>query len=157
MNTIEKIRQWTSAIHIDFVRNYKEMGLRASGNWESQLSEDIKETESGYRITFFGLSYTKQLEEGRRPNTNEKSIRAFVGWAGSTFLAEWVKNKGLAISPYAVAYKIAREGIAVPNGFNKGGLVSGVLTTERIDELLRSVLGTLGENLKSDIKTMFKN
>ena len=86
---------------------------------------------------------------GRRPNFNQdpKAIKRFVGFAGSTFLKDWVKNKGLSINPYAVAYKIARKGIAEPTPPN--GLVTEVVNDEAIKEL--------GKRLAKDIIVRFSN
>jgi len=78
---------------------------------------------------------------GRKPNRKQDglSIRKWVGWAGSTFLKDWVEAKGISISPYAVAYSIARKGNSLyPNG--------STLISDLINE-------TLVNNLKNDLFT----
>ena len=70
-------------------------------------------------------------------------------WAGSTFLKKWVADKGLDISPFAVAYKIAREGIRVPNQHNDGALISSVINDNSIERLLSD----MGIYVITDIKT----
>ena len=91
------------------------------------------------------------METGRKPNINQENIRAWVGWSGSTILKEWVKRKSISANPFAVAYKIAREGITVPNKYNKGNLVSDVITKERINKLLKNINNAIITNLKSDV------
>ena len=58
-----------------------------------------------------------------------------------------MQNKGLSISPYAVAYKIARIGIAEPTPPN--GLVTEVVNAEAIKEL--------GKRLAKDFTVRFSN
>ena len=91
------------------------------------------------------------MTQGRVKNSKQtpEQLRAFVGWAGSTFLADWVKNKGLSISPYAVAWKIARDGVKVPNRFNDGQLLEETFTAANIEKLNEKVGVILVESLKS--------
>ena len=152
----QKIKDWLNESKVYLIANYDRLGLRASGRWAQELETIYKQTSKGYNLQILGEQYTGVLETGRKPNTDQDNIRAWVGWAGSTFLKKWVQNKGLLINPYAVAYKIAREGIEVPNQHNAGGLVSDVMTTERINKLLNDIGGVLANELKSDIIKQFK-
>lgn len=154
--TRDIIENWLSELHVDLVANYNRLGLRASGQWERDLETKVTDTATGYKAEILGSSYTGVLETGRSPNRNKAGIRAWVGWAGSTFLKDWVERKGVQISPFAVAWKIAREGITVPNPHNQGGLVSDVLTEARIDELARRVILYEVNNLQSDVIKILK-
>ena len=90
---------------------FRELGMPASGEWEENVEARGNE--------IWGRHYAEYLVEGRPPNKDQdpEAMRRWVGWAGSTFLKYWVQNKGLNISPYAVAWKIAREGTDwYPNG-----------------------------------------
>jgi hypothetical protein len=91
------------------------------------------------------------MQGGRKPNENQdpKALKAWVGWAGSTFLKAWVKDKGLSISPFAVAWKIAKEGVKVPNPKNDGKLLDTIFTPDRIDSLIKIVGGEQINHLKS--------
>ena len=153
----EIIAKWTGETAMDLVSNYQRLGLKASGQWSRDLETRIEEKGTKYTITFLGSKYTEQLILGRRPNKNQnkEAIRKFVGWAGSTFLADWVKNKGLKISPFAVAYKIAREGIQVPNANNPGTILSNVFSEDRINELLKTLSMSIVTEVRSDIKKVF--
>ena len=157
MTIMEIANKWSKDTINDLNANYNRLGLQASGNWGKELEDRNTVTESRIRIQILGSSYTGALVSGRSPNRNQSddSIRAFVGWAGSTWLNDWVEQKGISASPYAIAYKIAREGIKVPNANNPGTLISDVITEDRIDLLLKSIGQVVTVNLRSDIKKLF--
>ena len=151
------INNWLNGVENDLKANYNRLGLKASGKWGDSLQQFTTTTNEGFKIGIKGQDYTEQLENGRRPNQNQtpEALKAWVGWAGSTFLAQWVKDKGLDISPYAVAWGIARNGWTVPNQNNAGGLVSDVVTTKRISELNKElVLFEVGEFRSKVIKDL---
>ena len=147
------ISTWLDGVQKDLTINYNRLGLKASGGWPKQL-EPVQEIEQGHiRVGMLGANYTQWIENGREKNRDQskEGLRAWVGWAGSTFLKQWVKDKKVDVSPYAVAYKIAREGWKVPNQYNAGGLVSDVITKGRIQELNRKLLFSVIEDFKSDV------
>lgn len=153
------IDNWLGKVESDLKDNYNRLGLKASGLWEQSLQQFVDVTNDGYTIGIKGQDYTEQLENGRRPNRNQspEAIKAWVGWAGSTILAEWVQNKGLNLNPYAVAWGIARNGWTVPNPNNAGGLVSDVVTTERVSQLNKELVLFYVDELRSDIIKEFKD
>lgn len=153
MTIKENIQAWLNEAKVNLEKEYLTRGHKASGNWATQLEDRITETNTGYRAEILGAPYTGIMETGRKPNKKQDAdnIRAWVGWAGSTFLKEWVKRKGISANPFAIAYKIAREGITVPNKYNKGNLVSDVITKERIDKLLQNINNAMITDLKSDV------
>lgn len=158
MTLRDSIQQWLNDAEADLKANYNRLGLRASGNWEQELETKLEETGTGFNTKILGSAYTGVMESGRKPNTNQnqESLKAWVGWAGSTFLADWVQRKGITANPYAVAWKIAREGVTVPNRFNSGGLVSDVITRERIDRMIKSISLVMIENVRSDVLKQIK-
>lgn len=143
----------------ELVLNYDRLGLRASGNWANELENIYNETGSGYSFGILGANYTDVLQSGRRKNTKQtkESLRSWVGWAGSTFLKDWVENKGLQISPFAVAWKIAREGVKVPNAFNKGGLVTDVINEQSVEKFSEIIRFDVIESISSEVKGVFSN
>ena len=151
MKFYDQIQEWLNEAKGDLEKEYLTRGHKASGNWATQLEDRITETNTGYRAEILGAPYTGIMETGRKPNINQGNIRAWVGWAGSTILKEWVKRKSISANPFAVAYKIAREGITVANKYNKGNLVSDVITKERINKLLKNINEAIITNLKSDV------
>ena len=153
MTSLEFAKEWASEKENDFIKNYERLGLRASGNWAKLLSNEVTESDSKIKIEFYGANYSQQLENGRLPNRNQdpKALKSWVGWAGSTFLKQWVADKGININPFAVAWKIAREGVKVPNTYNEGGLISDVITNESVSLLLNEMTDGMLLGIKSDI------
>lgn len=156
---LDIVKGWGEENRILLIKKYDELGLRASGQWAESLNDEASADGTTITAIMTGEDYTGAIAYGRLPNTDQgdETIRRWVGWAGSTFLKDWVANKGLSINPYAVAYKVAREGWSVPNPHNKGGLVDDVVNEKRI-QILKDRLGefyvtdiqeTLIESLKA--------
>ena len=141
----EILRVWLEEQKTGIIANYNAKGRRASGRFERETFVQM-DTNKG---AIMSPRYAGVMLFGRRANSNQdsKAIRSWVGWAGSTFLKDWVQNKGLSISPFAVAYKIAQKGIAEPTPPN--GLVTEVVNEDAIKEL--------GRRLAKDLIVRFSN
>ena len=141
----EILRAWLEEQKTSIIANYNAKGRKASGRFERETYVQM-DTNKG---SIMSPPYAGVMLFGRRANSNQdtKAIRSWVGWAGSTFLKDWVQNKGLSISPFAVAYKIAQKGIAEPTPPN--GLVTEVVNEDAIKEL--------GRRLAKDITVRFSN
>lgn len=153
------IANWLHEVRYDLVESYEDKGLRASGKWADSLSEEVQHLRGGeYTATVRGQHYTEYMQNGRRPNQDQskEGIRRFVNWAGSTFIADWVADKGLNISPFAVAYKIAEFGTTVPNPHNKGNVVADVVNTKRIASLGTLLTSQAVIFAASDIRLILK-
>ena len=150
MNGIEIIlNEWSEKRKSELIENYKSMGLKASGAFEKGLKT---ETTIG-NTKIWTVPHTWYMVNGRNPNLkqDDASLKKWVGWAGSTFLKKWVDDKNLSISPFAVAWKIARSGVNVPNKFNDGTLVSSVLTQSSFDLLIKEIGIYEIKEIKSEI------
>ena len=141
------LNEWAERTKQELIDNYKSMGLKASGAFEDGLSTETDESSA----KIWTVPHTWFMVEGRGINSSQDKdkVKKWVGWAGSTFLKKWVDDKGLDISPFAVAYKIAREGIRVPNQYNDGTLISSVINDNSIERLLSD----MGTYIITDIKT----
>ena len=141
------LNEWAERTKQELIDKYKSMGLKASGSFEDGLSTETNESST----KIWTVPHTWFMVNGRGKNSSQdkEAVRKWVGWAGSTFLKKWVDDKGLSISPFAVAYKIAREGIRVPNQHNDGTLISSVINDNSIDGLLSK----MGIYVITDIKT----
>ena len=141
------LNEWAERTKQELIDNYKSMGLKASGAFEDGLSTETDESST----KIWTVPHTWFMVEGRGRNSSQDKdkVKKWVGWAGSTFLKKWVDDKGLDISPFAVAYKIAREGIRVPNQYNDGTLISSVINDNSIERLLSD----MGIYVITDIKT----
>jgi hypothetical protein len=152
------VDKWLKDTKKDLFKNYIKLGLKASGDWGKSLETQSEVTNTSIKAKILANDYTVYLEDGRNKNKNqsEKALKAWVGWAGSTFLDDWVRDKRVNISPYAVAWKIAREGWKVPNKFNRGGLVSDIITPERIKELTDQIVQFKVQEVRSDVVKTFR-
>ena len=141
MTALEISQKWSAGRIEALKNNYLKMGLQASGNWPKQLKDEVTQKGSNINISIYGEQYTGALINGRSRNKNndKESLRKFAGWAGSTFIAKWVKDKGLNLNPYAVAYSIGEKGINVPNKYNTGKLISDVINEKSINDLVNEI------------------
>ena len=141
------LNEWAERTKQELIDKYKSMGLKASGAFEDGLSTETNESST----KIWTVPHTWFMVNGRGKNSSQdkEAVRKWVGWAGSTFLKKWVDDNGLSISPFAVAYKIAREGIRVPNQYNDGTLISSVINDNSIERLLSD----MGIYVITDIKT----
>ena len=105
----QNISLWVNDAEKALVNEYVSGGRKASGNWSKELTDEVKVSQTNINVKILGAKYTGAMVNGRKPNTKQskESIKAFVGWAGSTFLSDWVKQKGINANPYAIAYSIA--------------------------------------------------
>ena len=143
------LSEWAERTKQELIDKYKSMGLKASGAFEDGLSTETDENST----KIWTVPHTWYMVNGRNQNIKQdkESIKKWVGWAGSTFLKKWVEDKGLDISPFAVAYKIAREGIRVPNQYNDGTLISSVINDNSIERLLSEIGVFTIKDIKSEI------
>ncbi len=148
------VEQWMEERKQQLIANYDAIGLRASGNWPTTLKSTVNNDGFKLKLSMSAADYSQQMIKGRGKNANQdkEAIRAWVGWAGSTVLKDWVNQKGLNISPFAVAYSIARRGINVPNTHNNGKLMDGVISETTLNELLKIVGTDIIESIKDDLK-----
>ena len=141
----EILRTWLEEQKTGIIANYNAKGRKASGRFERETYVQM-DTNKG---AIMAPSYAGVMLFGRRANfdKSDEAIKKWVRWAGSTFIKDWVQNKGISISPYIVANKIARKGIAEPQPPN--GLVTEVVNDEAIKEL--------GKRLAKDLIVRFSN
>lgn len=148
MEGIQQIlHEWSERTRKELIEKYRSMGLKASGAFEEGLTVETSEMKTA----IWTVPHTWFMVNGRNRNSSndKETIKKWVGWAGSTFLKKWVEDKGLDISPFAVAWKIARQGISVPNRHNEGTLISSVIN----DNSISGLLSQMGIYIIKDIKT----
>ena len=143
------LNEWAERTKQELIDKYNSMGLKASGAFEDGLSTETDESST----KIWTVPHTWFMVEGRGSNSSQDKdkVKKWVGWAGSTFLKKWVSDKGLDISPFAVAYKIARQGIRVPNQYNDGTLISSVINDNSIERLLSDMGIFTIKEIKSEI------
>lgn len=151
MEGIQQIlNDWSERTKQELISTYRKKGLKASGAFENGLTTDTTEN----RTQIWTVPHTWYIVNGRGKNNSQEkeAVRKWVGWAGSTFLKKWVEDKGLDISPFAVAYKTARQGIRVPNENNDGRLISEVINDNSISGLLSQMGIYIIKDIKTDIQ-----
>lgn len=138
----------TDVINMFLIPKFRELGMPASGEWEQNVHARDNE--------IWGRDYTEYLAQGRPPNTDQdpEALKRWVGWAGSTFLNDWVQDKGLTINPFAVAYKIAREGT---DYYPQGTDLLEVLESQEVNDYIAKEVGIyLIAQFKAEFKREFE-
>lgn len=130
----EDLRKEFEELKKDLITAYNQKGMRASGNFESEL--EIK--EGGLKIELLGVDYGQQLDLGRRGG-KFPPINA---------IRQWIEDKGIASRlngeittsqlAFLIARKIAREGWN-REGFGGVELISQVVTAERMQKIIDKV------------------
>lgn len=147
------VQQWLDDTLKALITSYENEGRKASGNWANQLEGINERKGDSIRVTILGEKYTGAFETGRKPNRDQspEAIKKWVWWAGNTIIADWVRNKGLSINPFGVAYKLATEGVKLPTLLNKGDMVGRTINDSRIKELIKAVGFAQSVELTSDV------
>lgn len=152
--TQEDIKEITwDVINTFVIPDFDARNHNASGQWKRSLGVRAETT----RGVITGMDYTEFLTRGRGKNDDQspEAITHFVRWAGHYIFKDWVKNKGLNLNPYVVAYNIAKEGTKIPklqqNTFLK------ILETKEVEDFIMErlkgkatvrVVNTLRDELK---------
>ena len=138
--------KWLTIAKKDLIENYTSMGLKAHGKYEKDL--EIVETGNGGKI--LSAKHWGAMEYGRKKTEKKGDVRLL------DIITEWVKVKG--ITPkygtlksmiFLITRKIHEKGIIVPRiPYNTGGVVSNVLTDDRIERLMETLKKTFIKQLK---------
>jgi hypothetical protein len=150
---MREVQEWLNETTTALIENYNKLGLRASGEWEQSLKGTHEETDTGIKVIISGAKYTEQLSIGRKPGKMPPR-QAILDWIREKNIQSELKPQTLA---YLIQRKIGTEGIKVPNKYNRGGLITDVLTNERINDLIKNVGNVILAKQKSDILTSLKN
>ena len=88
---------------------FEQLKMEASGEWRQSIETVYDGADQG-RIR--GRFYSYWLAHGRAGNRDQspEALRRWAVWAGKSFIGDWVRDKGIAADPIAVAYSIAKRG-----------------------------------------------
>ncbi len=153
MNRKEIYTRYLERFKKDLIANYDKLGLRASGKFADSLEYKIQ----GNKLTMYGAYHSLIMENGRSSG----------GFPPLKLIEEWIETKkGLPAIfvekkkqfAFIIARKIAKEGIKVPNKYNKGKVISDVVTLY-LGEYLFKLLDEVGEEFmrEIDFESDFKN
>lgn len=154
MNEEEIYKQYLEILKAKLVLKYDELGLRASGDYESELEYEIAKN----KLIMYGAFHSTFMESGRRPG-GFPPIQAIENWIEikpglpSIFVE---KKRQFA---FLIARKIAQQGITVPNENNKGQVISSVVDDFLANDIF-DMIEELGQiylaRIESDVLQIFK-
>jgi hypothetical protein len=105
------------------IKSIDDLGHKTTGNLQSSLRYDVKESGSGFEIIIYGAEYAKAVDKGLPPGTK----------VSSEALAKWVEAKGIATGEaqikgiaFLIQRKIFKEG-TVQFRENKKGFIEVTL------------------------------
>lgn len=151
----EIYEKFLERLRLKFIKKYDELGLRASGDFESSLEPEV--TKSA--MTMWGAGHSYFMEHGRRAG----------GWPPRKAIEDWIDVKqGLPAifkekkKQYAflIARKIAKEGIKVPNEHNAGKVIDDVVRdflANDIYEMLQELGDVWLSQIKADVVGILQN
>jgi len=147
-------QDWVDGIIEELQKEYVQQGRKASGNWGRELESKIVENAASINIKILAPEYTGAFEFGRSKSSGGVKGQGKL----KDIIEKWIENKNISYSgitkkslAFVIARKIHREGIKVPNDYNKGGLVTSVITDKKIAELGKSLQGMYVASIKSDL------
>ena len=112
----------------DLIKNYDNLGLRASGEYANSLEGSVNSNPDGYELLIEGSDYAYFMENGRQPTKKKGKgdLKAII--------RQWIDDKKIVPNgiskddlAFLITRKIHQQGIKVPNKYNKGGVISDVI------------------------------
>ncbi len=146
--------KYLQALKQKLIKKYDQLGLRASGDYERKLESQVK----GNTLTMLGAGHSFFMENGRRSG-GFPPTKAIINWIESKpgLPSEFKENKKQFA--FLIARKIAKEGVKVPNRFNKGRVISEVVDeflANDIYDMLEELGAVWAGRLTSDVIEIFK-
>lgn len=146
----EILKEEFEFIKNDLIKRYDEKGMRASGDWANSLEVQT----SGLSVKLLGLSYSEQLEYGRKAG-KQPPREAIEQWIRDKGIASRLEGKITVSSlAYLIARKIAREGWRREE-YGGVELISEVVTPERIQKIIDRIEATYIPLFANEIKLMY--
>jgi len=155
-NEQEIFTKYLEQLRLKLIQKYDEYGLRASGKYEDEMEGEA----SDHGFVLFGAKHSEYMERGRGPGGNYKKIAPIIrDWIEvKSSLPQFFRENKESLS-FAIAYRIAEEGIKVPNQYNKGKVVSLVVNeflAKDVDKLINEIGLVYLERFRSQITNVFK-
>ncbi len=139
------------------IEDFKKVIPKVTGKTADSLRMEVD--DEGNILTIFGSSVLATLEDGRGPTKNEGPGDVIEG------IKDWIRIKGLDISPFAVAFNIHKYGNTLFRQINGSGPVnratnpiglSQVLTQQRLDSLGALLAADLAPKISSELLPFLK-
>lgn len=157
----EILIQFFNQLKADVVANQKAKGIYASGASAEGLTAEANDIEVGTTGQLIDTAgYFQYQEFGRGPSKN-------AGGSGQTLqerIYQWIADKGLPYSDdkqrksisYAIATKIHREGTLTFRLGKQTGVLSEVLTSDKIESITSVFAKKYASQVSSDVFNSFK-
>lgn len=160
-NELERIyTKHLESLRLKLIKVYKDEGIIASGEYERQLEWTASgfSRKGNYIFTMLGPKHAWNMENGREPG-RFPPISSIIKWIEvKKGLPSIFKDKKEQFA-FLIARKIARDGIQVPNKYNKGKIVSRVLEQfleNDVQEMIKELGVVFSDQLSEDIIKIFK-
>ena len=135
----------------DFVAYYKQKGMKASGNFETESYAEVKQDGDNYTASIWSPDYVEQLEQGRKSGK----------FPPSKAIEQWVKDKGLSydIPLKSLVFLISRK--ISEMGWNRQGyggvdLITEFFTDQKINEWLNGLKADLDIQMEVEVTKTFQ-
>jgi hypothetical protein len=161
----EILDTWLKEVKSGIGKKYHEIehfGIFAKDeNFADLIETDIEQSSSGYKGKVIAPYYAYWLEHGRGPTVNRTPHNPTVRMV----VLRWIKKYGIqsinkkynqSTLAYFISKSIHEHGIKVPGKYNPGGLISDVITKERIEDLRKQLTIGFIENIKSEVLKSLK-
>lgn len=149
MNFKPIVRKYAEIMVERLIKRYDELGLRASGEYDESLRIQITDES----MIIFGAAHAKFMEKGRAAG-GMPPIPSILRWMdvkpGVSFPSDQKERRRIA---WAIATKIANQGIKVPNEHNKGKVISAVVEemAPLFSEMVREIQLLTSREISSEI------
>lgn len=124
---VDKVVKLVDQLKAEIIHNYNSKHLIASG----KFGREIRTVSNGKHIQLLAPHYAVQMIRGRQPGRRPPL----------QVIKQWIKDKNRSTganipegAAYAIAKKIGDEGITVPNKYNDGKTIAGVITRQRLQQ-----------------------
>ncbi len=155
-NEKEIYAKYLNELKSKLIEKYKQLGLKASGKYEDELDYGIRDR----KLTVTAPYHAWFMEHGRRPSKKFPPRKAIEDWIEVKKGLPPIFREKKKQFAYLIARKIAREGIKVPNHFNKGKVISDVVESflgETVHKMLNELSFVFLRDIRSDILKSFPN
>lgn len=123
----------------DLIAKYKELNMRASGQWENALRVEVSPINGGgLRGIISGADYTYYMQHGRKAG-KIPPIQVIEQWIlarGIRPIQEKMNTNALA---WAIAKKIARDGTKRMQAGGAPAFIDAIITPERVQHIIEKV------------------
>lgn len=126
--------------------------MSASGEAESLIEFRVSENAGGAKGILYGPDYIEFMERGRGPG-KFPPLGVIEKWIEAKGIQADISNKSLA---FLIGRKIAEEGSVLHRSGQRSGILSKVITPERISTFTRDYTNTRTTRIKKELSKLIK-